>query len=62
MDNYNYTLTYTCGNVELIFKFPADVDIYQLGDYLKDFLKGCSWYESTLNKIFKDDEEICKEQ
>lgn len=62
MDNYNYKLTYTNGNVELTFKFPADVDIYQLGDYLKDFLKGCSWHESTLNKIFKDDEEIWKEQ
>ena len=54
----NYTLTYTNGNVELIFKFPADVDIYQLGDYLKDFLKGCSWHESTLNEIFKGDDEI----
>ena len=58
MDNYNYKLTYTNDNVELTFKFPADVDIYQLGDYLKDFLKGCSWGESTLNNIFKGDDEI----
>lgn len=53
MNNYYYELKYVDGEYEVVHKFPADIDLLQLADYLKDFLKGCSWYEKQVNKLIK---------
>ena len=56
MNNYYYELKYVDGEHTVVHKFPADIDIYKLEEYLKDFLRGCSWYESQLKDIFKEEE------
>ena len=57
-DIYYYELKYVYNDVEITHKFSADICIDVLTDRLKDFLKACSWHESTLNKTFKGDDEI----
>lgn len=53
MNDYYYELKYIDNNTEVIHKFNADLDLDRLADHLKDFLKGCSWYEKQVNKIIK---------
>ena len=52
-ENYYYELKYVDGDHEVIHRFPAEIDITTLADNLKDFLKGCSWYEKQVNKLIK---------
>lgn len=51
MDNYYYELKYVDGDHTVIHRFPADIDLTRLADNLKDFLKGCSWYEKQVDKL-----------
>ena len=53
MNDYYYELKYVCEDTTVIHKFSGDITIDQLADYLKDFLKGCSWYEKQVNKLIK---------
>lgn len=56
MANHNYyQLTYVEDDVELTMKFNTDKDIWQIADYLQDFLKGASFMESTVKKVFKEE-------
>lgn len=56
MNNYYYELRYVDGEHSVVHKFPADINLEELKDYIADFLKGCSWYESQLKDIFKEEE------
>lgn len=56
MDNYYYELKYVDGQHEVAHKFSADIDTTTLANYLKDFLKGCSWYEKQVNKLINGGE------
>lgn len=51
MDNYYYELKYVDGDHTVIHRFPADIDLTRLADNLKDFLKGCSWYEKQVDGL-----------
>lgn len=51
MDNYYYELKYVDGEHTVTHKFPADIDVTTLADRLKDFLKGCSWYEKQVDEL-----------
>ena len=53
MKDYYYELKYVYGDVIVTHKFPADIDLPQLADYLKDFLKGCSWYEKQVDSLIQ---------
>ena len=53
MDNYYYELKYVDGQHEVIHKFSADIDLPTLADYLKDFLKGCSWLEGQVENLIQ---------
>lgn len=57
MENYYYELKYVDGEKTVVHKFPADLDIYELGLRLGDFLRGCSWTDNMVNSILKPDEE-----
>lgn len=50
-ENYYYELKYVDGDHEVIHRFPAEIDKTTLADNLKDFLKGCSWYEEQVNEL-----------
>lgn len=56
MDNYYYELRYVDGNSEVIHRFSADIDLPKLADRLKDFLKGCSWFESQVDELIQGGE------
>lgn len=56
MNNYYYELKYVYKDHEVVHKFNADLTLDELKDYLIDFLKGCSWYESQLKDLFKEEE------
>lgn len=56
MNNYYYELKYVDGEHSIVHKFPADIDLPQLADYLKDFLKGCSWYEKQVDELINGGE------
>lgn len=49
--NYYYKLCYVDGEHTVVHKFSADIDITTLANNLKDFLKGCSWYEKQVNEL-----------
>lgn len=51
MNDYYYELKYVDRQHEVVHKFPADIDLPRLADYLKDFLKGCSWYEKQVDEL-----------
>lgn len=51
MNNYYYELKYVDNDTEVSYKFDANLDLDKLADHLKDFLKGCSWYEKQVNKL-----------
>lgn len=51
-----YELKYVDNDTEVSYKFNADLDLSELADHLKDFLKGCSWYESQINEIIQGGE------
>lgn len=51
MDKYYYELKYVDGEHEVIHKFPAEIDTTALADYLKDFLRGCSWFEKQVDEL-----------
>ena len=50
-DKYYYELKYVDGDHTVIHRFPADIDLTRLADNLKDFLKGCSWYEKQVDEL-----------
>ena len=57
-DNYKYKLQYICDDKILTYEFNADVGADGLREHLRDFLCGCSWFESTIeNSILNNDEE-----
>lgn len=56
MNKYYYELKYIYNDHEVTHKFSADITISELADYLKDFLKGCSWYESQVNELIQGGE------
>lgn len=45
---YEYEFTYRCNGATFTTKFNAAVDIEELKENLKLFLRGCSWQDSTL--------------
>lgn len=50
-NDYYYELKYVDGQHEVIHRFSADLDLTKLADHLKDFLKGCSWYEKQVDEL-----------
>ena len=56
MDNYYYELKYVDGEHSVVHKFPANIDIYTLEIHLRDFLKGCSWYEKQVDELINGGE------
>ena len=58
MEDYKYKLQYVDGGVVVNYEFDANVDVYQLEDNLKRFLKACSWLPETLDKIFVDNRKL----
>ena len=56
MKDYYYELKHINGDEILMYKFPADIDVYALQAYLRDFLRGCSWTDKVLDKLFRGDE------
>lgn len=56
MKDYYYELKYVYGSHEIVHKFPANIDLPTLADYLKDFLKGCSWTEEQVNRLINGGE------
>jgi len=57
MENYYYELKYVNGKETIVHKFPADLDIYELGLQLVDFLRGCSWTDNMVRSILRLKEE-----
>lgn len=59
LDNNYYELRYKCDDYTCVVKFNSLLSGDDLRDNLKDFLRGCSWSEYCINKIFneEDDEE-----
>lgn len=55
-ENYYYELKYVDGEHSIVHKFSADIDLPRLADYLKDFLKGCSWYEKQVDELINGGE------
>ena len=56
MKDYYYELKHVNGDEILTYKFPADIDVYALEIYLTYFLKGCSWTDEVLSKLFNGGE------
>lgn len=56
MNNYYYELKYVDDEHEVVYKFPADINLEELKDYIADFLKGCSWYEKQVNELINGGE------
>lgn len=56
MNNYYYEFKYVDGEHTIWHKFPADIDMDKLADYLKDFLKGCSWSEEQVDELINGGE------
>ena len=51
MEDYKYKLQYINNEEGAIHEFPADVDIYDLADYLRRFLYSCGWSEEQIEQI-----------
>lgn len=49
--DYYYELKYVDGQHEVIHKFSAEIDRTTLADYLKYFLKACSWTEKQVEDL-----------
>lgn len=56
MDNYKYKLQYIDGDDIITYEFPADIDIYTLSEYLRNFLISCSWNEDVIDSILVREE------
>ena len=56
MKDYYYELKYVDKDHEVVHKFNADLTLDELADYFKDFLKGCSWYESQVDELINGGE------
>ena len=56
LDNNYYELRYKCGDYTCVVKFNSLLSGDELRDNLKDFLKGCSWSECCINKIFNEED------
>lgn len=56
MENYYYELKYVDGEHTVTHKFPADINITTLADYLKDFLRGCSWLDGQVENLINGGE------
>lgn len=50
MDNY-YELRYKYDDREVVHKFSAEIDLPTLADNLKDFLRGCSWLDGSVEEL-----------
>lgn len=50
-NDYYYELKYVDGQHTVTHRFSAQIDMTTLADNLKDFLRGCSWLESQVDKI-----------
>lgn len=50
-ENYYYELKYVDGEHTVVHKFPAEIDTTTLADYLKDFLRGCSWFDEQVDEL-----------
>lgn len=53
-DNHFYRLEYQYGDYSCTIKFNGDIGGDELQANLKDFLKGCSWPQSTIDRIFNE--------
>lgn len=53
---YEYEFTYRYNGATLTTKFSAAVDIEELKENLKQFLRGCSWQDSTLEFLEPEDD------
>jgi len=49
-DNY-YKFSYKLGDTEVEYTCSADKTIWELADELRNFLRGCSWLDSTIDKV-----------
>lgn len=55
-DNHFYRLEYQYGDYSCTIKFNGDIGGDELKANLKDFLRGCSWPQSTVDRIFNEGE------
>ena len=54
-EEYFYRLMYRCDDELVEYRFNADVTMDQLVTHLKQFLKACSWTETTIDEYFPKD-------
>ncbi len=52
MKEHYYELKYIHNGCETIKRFPADINITDLSEHLRDFLMGAGWGEYNVNKLF----------
>lgn len=53
-NDHFYRLEYQYGDYSCTIKFNGDIGGDELKANLKDFLRGCSWTQSTVDKIFNE--------
>lgn len=56
-EEYGYKLQYKNDDYTCTVTFRGDIAGDELRNNLKDFLKGCSWSEYCIDKIFNESEE-----
>lgn len=56
-ETYGYKLEYKNDDYTCTVTFGGEISGDELRNNLKDFLKGCSWSEYCINKIFNEQEE-----
>ena len=56
-DDFYYVLKHVYDGHVIVHKFPGDIDITQLEEYLGDFLRACSWTDSQVEELFHGGEE-----
>lgn len=54
-DHY-YELKYRIKDYSCVVRFNGDIGGEELKANLKDFLRGCSWTQSTVDRIFNEGE------
>lgn len=52
MNNYRYELKYICDGIETVITSPADIDIYQMKELLKQLCKCAGWSDNSIYTIF----------
>jgi len=53
-----YQLSYLHDEAEINTKFNGDISLSELRDNLRSFLLACSWSESSVSALFREEEEI----